>query len=86
MTGPANGNGRMSTILFNGLLIYLAALGGGMVVVQAQIASIAGSLPLSTDDRYRRRDAERDFGYVNAEITDLKNRVRNLETFHEVTR
>lgn len=79
MSDAANGNGRMSAVLFNGLLLYLAALGGGMVIVQAQIAGLVSALPLSTDDRYRRHDAERDFAYAHSEISALKDRVLVLE-------
>lgn len=77
--GNGNGNGRMSTLLFNGLLLYLAALGAGMVVIQIQIAGLVSALPLSTDDRYRRHDAEADFRYRDQAISDLKDRMSAVE-------
>lgn len=77
-----NGNGRMSTLLFNGLLLYLTALGAGMVLIQVQIAGLVSALPLSTDDRYRRHDAENDFRYRDQAILDLKDRVSAIERAH----
>lgn len=81
-----NGNGRLATILYSGLLVYLISLGGAMIYLQVAVASMTSTLSLSTDDRYRKSNAEGDFRLRDAEINSLKERVRDLETFHNVDR
>lgn len=86
MTLDGNGNGRMATILYTGLLTYLIALGGAMIYLQVAVASMTSTFSLSTDDRYRKSNAEGDFRLRDAEINSLKERVHDLEGFHNTER
>lgn len=74
-----NGNGKLSAILYTGLLAYLVAIGGSMIYLQVAVASMTSTLSLSTDDRYRKSNAEADFRLRDLRLDEIERRLARQE-------
>lgn len=87
MTGNGvNGNGRFASIFYAVLIGMIGAQWVAIASLTWILLPLASVVPLQTDDRYRRSNAEADFRLRDSEINSLKDRVRELETFHNVER
>lgn len=86
MNVPPNGNARFANIFYAVLLGTLAAQWTAIACLTWILLPLASAVPLQTDDRYRRSTAEADFRLRDAEINSLKERVHDLEGFHNVDR
>lgn len=84
MNGTINGNGRFASIFYAVLVGMIGAQWLAIAGLTWVLLPLATSVPLQTDDRYRRSAAEADFRLRDAEINSLKERVHTLENFHNI--
>lgn len=79
MTLNGNGNGRFANIFYAVLLSMLAAQWIAIGSLFYILLPLAGAVPLQTDDRYRRSNAEADFRLRDEQIHNLDLRLTTAE-------